>query len=117
MVADETCPLHVGRGTRPVLQCLEQRAGVGAGQGQVESLHSDEVELHVQFVSVWTAEEFQLIGVRQVDFSKKDRLTGPPAEKRPQMAKVEVRIGDCLIGVLNSEGFNKERHGVDSESG
>src|SRR5829696_3285394 len=117
MVADETCPLHVGRGTRPVLQCLEQRAGVGAGQGQVESLHSDEVELHVQFVSVWTAEEFQLIGVRQVDFSKKDRLAVASAEERPQLAKVEMWIGDCLFGALNPEGFHKERHCVDSESG
>ena len=81
---------------RPLPKRARQRAGVLAGQREVEVLHADEVELHRQLVAVLAAEERLLVLVRQVDLAEQDAVTGTPTDEGPQVAQVLVRVGEAV---------------------
>ena len=70
VVAHEVGPLagDVERGALP--QGGGERSGIPAGEREVEALHPDEVELHVQPVAVGAAEELLLLRVGQVDLAE-----------------------------------------------
>ena len=54
VVADERRPLDLPRWRRPLGQRFDQRPCVVPGQGQIEVLHTDEVELEGELVAVRT---------------------------------------------------------------
>ena len=114
MVAHERGPLRFRIQGRPALQRGDQRAGVGAGEGQVERLHADEVELHGQLVAVAATEELQLLLVGEVDLAQEDAAARPPADQCAQVAQVLVRVGQG--SAVRARRLQEEGDGVDAEA-
>ena len=88
VVAHEVGPLarDVERGA--LAQRGGERAGIPAGEREVEALHPDEVELHVQPVAVGAAEEVLLLRVGQVDLAEQGGVAEPPGHEVAHVLEV-----------------------------
>ena len=115
VVPHEGRPLAGRRERRPRRERLGERARVGPGHRQVELLHPDEVEEHLQLVAVVT-EELRLAGVGEVHLAEEHRIAGPARHERSELAEVLVRVGDVLTHG-HAELLDEEGDGVHAEAG
>ena len=116
MVAQEVGPLAGDVELRSLPQHLGDRTGIPAGHGEVDVLHPDEVELHVEPVAVGAAEEGLLVLVRHVDLTEQDGVTDPAVDEIPYVA--EVLDGVECVGLAGHVVLGEqEGHGVDPEAG
>ena len=91
--------------------------GVAAGEGEVEPLHADEVELHVEPVAVGAAEEALLLRVGQVDLAEQHGVADPAGDEGAHVA--EVAVGVERLGVVDAGhrvAGEEEGHGIDPEA-
>ena len=83
---------------------------------EVDVLHPDEVELHVEPVAVGAAEEGLLVLVRHVDLAEQDGVADAAGDEIADVAEVlggVERVGPSRYLVLGEQ----EGHGVDPEAG
>ena len=116
VVSEERGPLAVERHGGQLGDRHLDRAGVLAGEGQVDALHHRELEDEVELVAVFVAEEVPLLLRRQVDLAEQDGVAPPALDKGPQLLEVAVGIG-IARAAGRSVQLEQERHGVDSETG
>ena len=116
VVAQEVGPLAGDVELRALPQHLGDRSGIPAGHGEVDVLHPDEVELHVEPVAVGAAEEGLLVLVRHVDLTEQDGVADAAVDEIPYVAEeldgIE-RVGLSRHVVLGEH----EGYGVDPEAG
>ena len=98
MVAHEVGPLardvELGRSRSAV----GERSGIPTGQRQVEPLHADEVELHVEAVAVGAAEEVLLLRVGQVDLAEQGGVAEPAGDEVADVLEVALRVEPAGLG-------------------
>ena len=116
MVTHEVGPLARHVQTRSLLQGLGDRARITAGERQVDVLHPDEVELHVEPVAVGPAEERQLVLVRQIHLAEQHGVSDAAGDEISDVAEVLTGVEHVRAsrhGVLRE----KERDSIDPEAG
>ena len=114
VVAHEVGPLARQVECRSLPKRLGDRAGVAAGEREVDGLHPDEVELHVEPVAVRAAEERLLVLVRKIHLAEQDGVAEAAGDEVADVAEVLVGVehaGICPARRPWRTGTGRRRRG------